>query len=439
MQMNDMILVSVDDHIIEPANLFERHVSAKYKDQAPRVVTFRGGEQRWKFQDRLIPTIASCAVSGRKREELGAEASNYEDMRSGCYDSAARVADMNANGVLSSVCFPTMTGFAGQLFLDKSDPDLMLAMIRAYNDWHVQDWCGPHPGRFIPLGFVPLWDTDLAIAEIERMARMGVRTVCLPENPSALGLPSIHRDYWLPVLDALVDHDMVVSIHIGTAGPPPYPSMDTPQDWFNSVINLLAAHTMADWVFSPVLRKVPDLRIALSEGCMGWVPFMLERVDAAYDNHRFWTYQNLGELRPSDLIKRHFMFCFHEDQFGLEQRHKVGIDRIGWECDYPHCDSTWPTSPEKLWEQVNSFPAAEIERISHANALDFFKFDPFVHVPREQATVGALRALAAGHDTSERSLGGSGRHPELDPELNVLTARALQNLHEQLNKLEPAE
>src|SRR6185369_13534072 len=84
MQMNDMILVSVDDHIIEPANLFERHVSAKYKDQAPRVVTFRGGEQRWKFQDRLIPTIASCAVSGRKREELGAEASNYEDMRSGC-------------------------------------------------------------------------------------------------------------------------------------------------------------------------------------------------------------------------------------------------------------------------------------------------------------------------------------------------------------------
>jgi len=438
MRMEDLILVSVDDHIIEPPELFDRHVSAKYKDQAPRVVEFADGEQRWQFQGQLMPTIASCAVSGRKREELGAEASRFNEMRSGCFDVNARVDDMNANGMLSSLCFPTMPGFAGQLFLGE-DKDLMLAMIRAYNDWHVQDWCGAHPGRFIPLAFVPLWDTRLAVEEIRRLAAMGVRSVCLPENPTVFGLPSIHRDYWSPVLEAIVEHEMVVSIHIGTAGPPPYPSLDTPQDWFNAVINLMVANTLADWVFSPVLRKFPQLRIALSEGCIGWVPFMLERLDAAYTNHRFWTYQNLGDLLPSDLVKRHFLFCFHEDAFGLEQRHKVGIDRIAWECDYPHCDSTWPTSPESLWLQVKDFPADEIAKISHANALDFFRFDPFAHVPRDQATVGALRARAAHIDTSEKSIGGGGRHPQLDPELGVLTARAMMNLHAQLSNLEPAK
>jgi len=433
MQLHDMILVSVDDHIIEPPEMFDRHVPAKYKDDAPRVVTYPSGEQRWVFNGSVIPSIAASAVAGRKREDLGAEASRYAELRSGCYVVDARVDDMNANGVLSSLCFPTFTGFAGELFLKCQDRDLALALVQAYNDWHLEDWCGPHPGRFIPLGFVPFWDAKQAVAEIRRLASKGARSVCLPENPSAFGLPSIHREYWSPILEACVESNLVASVHIGTGGPTKAPSPDSAIDWNNAMINMSVAGSMVDWTFSPLIRRFPDLRIALSEGCVGWVPFMYERADAAYKNHRFWTYQDLGDLMPSDIMKRHFLYCFHADPIGLKLRNEVGIDRISWECDYPHCDSTWPTSPEQLWDQVKDFPENEIAKITHKNALDFFDFDPFAQIPREKATVAELRKRALNVDTSEVSLGG-GRKPPVDPELGVLTFGSMAKLHEALSK-----
>src|SRR5271156_3512432 len=173
MNIEDMILVSVDDHTIEPADVFVGRVPEKYRAEAPRVVNYTNGEQRWVFEGRPMFTLAASAVAGRKRDELGAEAVTYSQLRPGYYDAAARVADMDANGVLSSVCFPTLPGFAGEMFLRGKDKDCMLALVQAYNDWHLDVWCGPHPGRFIPLAVLPLWDSDLAVAEIRRVARKG--------------------------------------------------------------------------------------------------------------------------------------------------------------------------------------------------------------------------------------------------------------------------
>jgi len=235
------------------------------------------------------------------------------------------------------------------------------------------------------------------------------------------------------VLEALVEENMVVSIHIGTAGIPPYPSLDTPVDWFNSMINMLVAGAVMDWVFSPMLRRFPTLKIAVSEGCIGWVPFMMERADHAYTNHRFWTYQDLHGALPSDIMRRQFLYCFHEDKVGLKNRHDMGVDLIAWECDYPHADSTWPRSPEYLWEIVHGMPRDEIDMITHANALRFFDFDPFRHITRDKATVGALRQLAPHVVTDDQSLGG-GRRPQLDKDLNVLTWRALQDLQKSLSE-----
>lgn len=437
MQMNDLILISADDHIIEPPNVFEGRVPTKYAASAPRVVSYKNGEQRWVYEDKPIPYIAASAVAGRKREELGAEASRYSELRPSYYDAKARVDEMNANGVLSSCNFPTLVGFAGELFLRSQDKDLALALVRAYNDWHIDEWCAPHPGRFIPLAVLPLWDPVAAKAEVRRVAAMGARTVCLPENPSALGLPSVHRDYWAPILEALIEEDMVVSMHIGTAGGLPYPSLDTPVDWNNSMINLLVAGSVIDWVFSPMLRRFPTLKIAVSEGCVGWVPFMMERADTAYKNHKFWTYQDLKGDLPSEIMKRQFLYCFHEDAVGIKNRHDMGVDLIAWECDFPHADSTWPRSPEYVWSLVKDIPREEADKISHGNTMRFFSFDPFKHIPREQATVGALRKLATHVNTEDQSLGG-GRRPTLDKDLNVLTARALQDLQKTLSEgLEP--
>ena len=433
MELNDLILVSADDHIIEPPNVFEGRVPSKYVDLAPRVVDYTNGEQRWVFEDRPIPCIASSAVAGRNREELGAEASRYSELRPGYYDPAVRVEDMNANGVLSSVNFPTLAGFAGELFVRSKDKDLALALVRAYNDWHIDEWCAPHPGRFIPLAILPLWDPQACRAEIKRVSALGARTVCLPENPAALGLPSVHRDYWVPILEALVEENMVVSMHIGTAGAPPFPSLDSPLDWFNSMINVLTAGAVMDWVFSPMLRQFPTLKISVSEGCIGWVPFMMERADHAYKNHRFWTYQDLKGVMPSEIMRRQFLYCFHEDKIGMKNRHDMGVELIAWECDYPHADSTWPRSPEYVMSIVDGMPKSEIDMVTHGNTLRFFDFDPFKHIPRERANVGSLRALSPNVVIEDQFFGG-GRRPELDKDLNVLTWRALQDLQKTLSE-----
>jgi predicted TIM-barrel fold metal-dependent hydrolase len=429
MQMNDMILVSVDDHIIEPSHVFTDYIASKYKDQAPRIETFANGEERWRFDGRLLPMIAQAAVAGRRKEELGAEASKLSELRPSCYDHNARVADMNANGVLSSLCFSSLPGFGGELFLTGKDRDLMLALVQAYNDWHCDEWCGSHPGRFIPNSFVPLWDPQLAVAEIRRMARKGVRAICIPENPSAFGLPSIHRKHWDPIFEACLEHGLTMAVHIGTGGQVRYPSDDSPADWGNTMVNIQVAGSFTDLAMTLAVRRSPDLRIALSEGCLGWVPFLMERADFAYENHRFWTKMDFGDMKPSDIMKRNFLFCFHDDPIGLKLRHEVGVEKISWECDFPHADSTWPNSPEVLWRDVKDFAEDEINKISHENALRFFGFDPFKHIPREQATVGVLRALAKDVDVTPLSMGGAGRHPEVDAELNVVTIGSLRKMH----------
>jgi len=408
MRMEDMILISTDDHVLEPPDLFTKRVPAKFRDDAPKVVRFASGGERWTFEGRLMVSVTPSAVSGRKKEELGLEPDRYADVRKGTYDVHARIDDMNANGVLASLNFANVAGFGGEKLLAGKDKDLMLALITAYNDWHCDDWAGAYPGRFIPLALLPLWNVDLSIAEIERLAGKGVTVISFPENPANFGLPSIHDEHWGPIFDAIVDHGMAVAIHIGTSGAPlATPSPQSPAAVSIALVNIRVSEVITDLIFSPLLLKRPSLRFVILEGCMGWVPFLRERADAAHRNHGYWTGQDLGGLMPSDLIDRHFLFCFHEDNFGLKHRHEIGIGNIALEVDYPHADSTWPRTPEELWKSVQDFPDHEINLITHLNAMKTLNFDPFRHVPKAKATVGALRAQATHVDVSLKSMGGT--------------------------------
>jgi predicted TIM-barrel fold metal-dependent hydrolase len=143
-----------------------------------------------------------------------------------------------------------------------------------------------------------------------------------------------------------------------------------------------------------VLRKFPDLKFALSEGGIGWLPYWLERIDYVYQQHRFWTHQDFGDQLPSQVARDHFTFCFISDKAGVDQRHAIGIDNITWECDYPHSDSSWPHSPESVIKQLDGVPDDEINKMTYENAMRVFRFDPFAQRPKEKCTVGALRAEA---------------------------------------------
>src|SRR5690242_4928760 len=402
-----MILISVDDHIVEPPDMFKNHLPKKYADEAPRLVHNPDGSDTWQFRDIVIPNVALNAVAGRPKEEYGLEPQGLDEIRKGCFDVDERVKDMNAGGILGSMCFPSFPGFAGRLFATE-DPEFSLALVQAYNDWHVEEWCGEYPAWFIPMTLPVIWDAEACAAEIRRNAKRGVHSLTFTENPAAMGYPSFHDfDYWKPMWDALVDTDTVLNVHIGSSGRLAITAPDAPMDVMITLQPMNIVQAAADLLWSRPIKEYPDLKIALSEGGTGWIPYFLERADRTYEMHSTWTGQDFKGKKPSEVFREHFLTCFISDHVGVQLRHDVGIDNICWEADYPHSDSMWPGAPEQLDEvlQEHHVPDADINKMTYENACRWYHFDPFgTHIAREQATVGALRTAAGDHDVSIQAL-----------------------------------
>ena len=388
----DLILVSVDDHVVEPPTLFDNHLPAKWKDAAPRSIRKDDGTDVWVFEGNEIPNIGLNAVAGRPPEEYNIEPTSYDMIRKGCYDIHERVLDMNRNGVLGSMCYPSFVQFCGQLFSKSSDLDTSLQLLRAYNDWHIDEWCGTYPGRFIPLSIPPIWDPQLMADEVRRVAKKGCHAVTFSENPFKLGWPHIFGDHWDPFFAACQDEGTIIALHIGSSSTMIEMAPGAPIDVMITLTPLNTMNAATDLLWSPVLRKFPDLQFALSEGGTGWIPYWLERIDYVYQQHHFWTGQDFGDKLPSQVAAEHFNYCFISDRIGIQDRHDVGIDAITWECDYPHSDSTWPNSPEMLTKQLDGVPDSEIAKMTYENAMRIYRFDPFAHRSKEKSTVAALRA-----------------------------------------------
>ncbi|MEX3651682.1 amidohydrolase family protein [Mycolicibacterium fortuitum] len=405
MNKDDMILISVDDHIVEPPDMFKNHLPKKYADEAPRLVHNPDGSDTWQFRDIVIPNVALNAVAGRPKEEYGLEPQGLDEIRKGCYDVDERVKDMNAGGILGSICFPSFPGFAGRLFATE-DPEFSLALVRAYNDWHIDEWCGAYPARFIPMALPVIWDAEACAQEVRRVSKKGVHALTFTENPAAMGYPSFHDDYWAPLWKALCDTNTVLNVHIGSSGKLAITAPDAPLDVMITLQPMNIVQAAADLLWSKPIKDYPDLKIGLSEGGTGWIPYFLERVDRTYEMHSTWTHQNFGGKLPSEVFREHFLTCFISDPVGVTLRDKIGIDNIAWEADYPHSDSMWPGAPEELWDVLteNNVTDDEINKMTHENAMRWYSFDPFTHISREQATVGALRKAAEGHDVSIQAL-----------------------------------
>jgi len=425
MQADDLIMISVDDHLVEPPHLFEGRLPSTMQERAPRVQRRSDGSDVWVFNGTKIPNIGLNAVAGRPKEEYGIEPTAFDEMRPGCYDVHERIKDMNAGGVLGSMNFPSFPGFSARLFAACQDKDLALAVLRAYNDWHIDEWCGSYPGRFIPMALPVLWDAQLCADEVRRVAAKGCHSITFTENPAALGFPSFHDASWDPLWTALCDEQVVLSIHLGSSGSIVVTAPDAPVDVMITLQPMNICSAASDLLWSRVLKAFPDIRIALSEGGTGWIPYFLDRVDRTYDMHRSWTGQDFGDKLPSDVFRQHFLTCFISDPVGVQLRHQIGVDNMAWECDYPHSDSSWPHAPEELAHVAVGVPDDELGKITWGNASRWYTFDPFAHRSRQQCTVAALRAEAAGHDVSVRSYDkGRFERSGKGVDLGVLAAKA---------------
>jgi predicted TIM-barrel fold metal-dependent hydrolase len=401
--VNDLILISVDDHLVEPPHMFEAHIPAAYADRAPRVLRTERGDDVWTFEGSIIPNVGLNAVAGRPKEEYGVEPTAFDEMRPGCYDVHERVKDMSAAGVLGSMNFPSFPGFSGRLFSAIADKDLALAVIRAYNDWHVDEWCGAYPDRFIPCGILPLFDVERAAKEVKRLAEKGCHAVTYSENPEALNMPSIHSGYWDPLFAACVEHDTVIACHLGSSSRSAATSTDAPAGVAMSVSSASTVYTLVDLVWATFWERFPTLKFSLTEGDIGWIPYFLWRSEHIRDRHSGWTKHDFSKTGgPTQIFKDHLLVCFIKETVGPELLHHFNLDNVCWESDYPHSDGTWPNAPEEVIKTLAGCTDEQINKITHLNAMKHYNFDPFAHRPKEKCTAKALRAESPDVDVVTR-------------------------------------
>jgi predicted TIM-barrel fold metal-dependent hydrolase len=323
----------------------------------------------WVYEDFSWSHQMLNACAGYDESEWWMGPIAFDQMRPGCYDPAARLADMDLNHVDASLCFPTYPRFCGQLFAERQEKELALACVKAYNDWMVEEWAGDSNGRLIPLCIVPLWDAQLAADEVRRNAGRGVRAVAFSELPGKLGLPTIHdRDhYWEPFFAACNDTGTAIFMHIGSGSTWMTSSPDAPPAVTAVLVFMTSVMSLSDWLFSGALARYPNLRVCFAEGQIGWMPYVIERADNLWKKE-IWATDGNKLPEPPSTYMRQVYGCFYDDLAGLEARDRIGIEQITFETDYPHQDSTWPHTLDAVRKFAPSLSEAELNKVLRDNA-----------------------------------------------------------------------
>jgi predicted TIM-barrel fold metal-dependent hydrolase len=388
-------LVDVDAHVVESPDIWSSRLPSRYRDQGPRLVQAPAGEIQliegkyverpgtdgpdvawWHYEQTMTQLKRYIAAAGVPADEVTLEGVSYSDIRPGCWLPDERLKDMDLNGVQAQLCFPNYPRFCGQIFLWGEDKELSRLCVEAYNDWMVEEWCGSSGGRLIPLCIVPLWDVELAVAELRRNAARGVRAVAFSELPSYLGLPSLHSRDWDPFFAACQETGTVLSMHIGSGTKTPQTSADAPPAVGATIIFGNSVASLTDYIFSGVLHRFPDLKLLYAEAQIGWIPYLLERADDVWETHRGWSHgQDNCPEPPSTYYFRQVHSCFFKDSVGVGLIDSVGLDNVLFETDYPHQDGTWPHSREAAAMQFGHLDQAKIDKIARGNAIRLLALD----------------------------------------------------------------
>ena len=370
-------IISVDDHLIEPRHLFEGRVPERFRDLAPRIVETTTGDEIWEFDGRRYPQVGLNAVAGRPPEEWSMEPARFDEMRRGCWDPAARLADMDLDGVFASLCFPSLiAGFAGTVFATTSDPGLGLACVRAWNDWMHEEWSGHDPGRLIANQLPWLLDPALAAEEVRTNAARGFVALSFPENPVDLGLPSLHTGHWDPLLRACEETGTVVCLHNASSSWTAARAPGAPLELYTTLFPVNAMVAAADWLWAGIPTRFPTLAIAFSEGGIGWVPMLIDRIDYVMDHSaRGQSAWRDPHLSPTDALRRNFWFCTIDLGSTFALRDHIGVEHVMLESDYPHADSTWPTTQAAARVGLAGCDPLAVRRVTWENAAGLFRVD----------------------------------------------------------------
>lgn len=376
-------LISADDHLIEPANLWVDRVPDRFKDRCPRIVEVDGREA-WLYEDELVYNMMGACRPLPGFSEAGYPpapgTARFDEIRPGCYDPVERLKDMDIDGVWGQLCFPNYSRFAGHRFyLDVKDDELGLACLKTYNDYLLQEWCATDPQRLYGAAVLPLNDIEAATAELKRVLALGARAIAFSENPTILGLPSIHTAHWDPLWEILNEAEIPVCMHIGSSSKLVSTSDDAPVTvsvTLNGVNSMMAG---VDWLMSGLFDRFPKLKIVLSEGGAGWIPYVLERAEKVFIDGRLNNDAELGraatkfETSPRELFGKHVYVCLVDEYFALRVLGDIPIDNLLWEGDYPHGDGLFPNNRTYLSKALADVPDADAHKIAEGNLSRLLK------------------------------------------------------------------
>ena len=337
--------IDSDTHITEPPDVWTSRLPAKFRDAAPRMIRRDDGIDVWRFgnTERQIP-VGATAVAGW-HEPFPSFPKNLDECPPAAYDARARLEYMDRIGAWAMALYPNIGGFGSETFLGLDDPELMLACVRAYNDWLIE-WIEPDPRRFIPVMATPFWDVEAAVEEIQRCKGLGHKAVLFTSAPQDFGMPFIGDPHWNPIWDAVQDVDLPISLHIGSG--------DFQDQLFNP--DRFAAHGIApttvagsmsvlltngiqlmDILMSGVLPRNPKLRMVSVESGIGWLPFVKESLDHGFEYANVRGEKPEFERLPSDYMREQVWACTFFEEYAVHRcLDEIGVDRVMFETDYPH-------------------------------------------------------------------------------------------------------
>jgi predicted TIM-barrel fold metal-dependent hydrolase len=365
-------IISADSHVNPPKDLWTRDVPERLRDRAPRVESTPQGDF-WIVDSEIKGAIGLDAVAGRKPEDFKAHGLTYKDMRPGSYDPKARLEDMDTDGVDAEVLY-----FGGPVTQYAKDAELRGYVVRTYNDWMVE-LSKAAPSRLIGLAHIPLLDIDEGIAELRRVAKLGLRGFHVDPFPDERGGKALWDPAYEPFWSLVEETGLPISFHI--VGPRaqnvaqvfmnPTPGV---KETFIAIAPISICEVVSTLVFTGILERHPKLHFVLVECGIGWIPYFVERMDQTFNKHRFWTKSIITE-KPSTYWYRQGHATFIQDLAGVAARHRAGLKNILWSTDYPHSDSTWPHSRTVLEEHFRDVPADERALIAGGNAAALYRLN----------------------------------------------------------------
>lgn len=382
---NDWV-IDVDTHVSEPPDLFISRLPAKWHDVAPRVVhNAERGFDCWAVGKDELPTtpIGQTAVAGWP-DPFPSAPTTFDQIPKAAYDAQARIDYMDSLRIWAMAVYPNVGGFGSQAFLGLEDPDLMLACVRAYNDF-LTEWCATSPGRLIPITALPFWDVEASVKEIERCGAAGHRGVLFSGAPHDHGQPKLADPHWNPLWDCAQSNGLPVSFHIGSG------EFTTGQWTMEDVANygpgginaqvsiglfLDNGRQIVDLLFSGVLPRYPDLKFVSVESGIGFLPFLLEACDYTFDYGRCQQHNPAFTMKPSEYFARQVYGCFWFEEIApREMLDRLPADNLLFETDYPHPVCLYGNVREKIEAGLKDATPENRRKLLFDNAARLYRID----------------------------------------------------------------